>query len=231
MFNPARVVILSLVIFGAAAVAAEADADGFVSIFNGKDLTDWDSAPDWWKVEDGALTCESTAEKPCKACNYLIWKGGKPADFELLADFKLSAKGNSGIQIRSETRPKWDTFGYQADMSGDGQYLGAVYHHARGLIAGRGTKVAIAADGKKTVEKIADPAELLKSYKNEDWNTYRVVCKGPEITLYINGTLMCQFTDNDAKMAAASGIIALQMHPGPPMKIQFKNLRLKELKK
>jgi len=199
-------------------------------LFNGKDLTGWEGAPGWWRVEDGALTSESTAEKPCKKCNYLIWKGGQPSDFELTADFKLSAKANSGIQIRSETRPKWDTCGYQADMSGEGKLVGFVYHHKRGLIAGRGQEVAIAKDSKKDVRKLGDPKELLKKFKKNDWNTYRIVCRGSEITLYVNDTLMCRFTDNDAKMAASSGIIALQMHPGPPMKVQFKNIVLKELK-
>jgi len=216
--------VFTLALLGGAIVAQEQQ------LFNGTDLTGWEGAPGWWRVEDGALTSESTAEKPCKKCNYLVWKGGQPADFELTADFKMSAKANSGIQIRSETRPNWDTCGYQADMTGDGKLVGFVYHHKRGLIAGRGQKVAIAADGKKDVQKLGDPAELLKSFKKEDWNTYRIICRGPEITLFVNDKLMCQFTDNDAKMAAASGIIALQMHPGPPMKIQFKNIVLKELK-
>ena len=199
---------------------------GAVSLFNGKDLTGWDGAPGWWTVEDGALTAESTPTKPCKECNYLIWKGGQPADFELTCDFKLSSSANSGIQIRSETRPNWDTYGYQADMTGDGNLVGYVYHHKRGLIAARGEKVTIAADGKKEVQKIGDSAELLKSFKKEDWNKYKIVCRGPDITLYVNGVLMCQITDNDASTAARSGIIALQMHPGPPMKVQFKNLEL-----
>ena len=72
---------------------------------------------------------------------------------------------------------------------------------------------------------------MLKNFKKGDWNTYRIICQGPEITLYVNDVLMCQFTDNDAKRAASSGIIALQMHPGKPMKIQFKNIVLKEIKK
>ena len=205
-------------------------ADLGVSMFNGKDLTGWTGAPGWWKVEDGALTSESTPEKPCKACNYLTWQGGQPADFELTCDFKLSAAANSGVQLRSETRPDWDTYGYQADMTGDGSLVGYVYHHKRGLIAERGEKVTIAADGKKEVQKVSDPAELLTKYKKEQWNQYRMVCKGPEITLYINGTLMCQITDHDASTGGKGGIIALQMHPGPPMKVQFKNLYLKELK-
>ena len=200
------------------------------SLFNGKDLTGWEGAPGWWHVEDGALTAESTAEKPCKAANYLIWKGGQPGDFELTADFRLSREGNSGIQIRSETRPAWDTFGYQADMTGDGGLVGFVYHHQRGLIAGRGEKVSFTVDGKREVETFGDAKELIKGYKVEEWNTYRVVCRGAEMSVYLNGVLMSQVMDRDAKVAASKGIIALQMHPGPPMKVQFKNMLLKEFK-
>lgn len=201
-----------------------------VSLFNGKDLSGWQGAPGWWTVEDGALTAQSTPEKPCKACNYLIWQGGQPADFELTCEFKLSAAANSGVQLRSATRPNWDTYGYQADMTGDGSLVGFVYHHKRGLIAERGQQVTIAADGKKEVRKIGDPAALLANYKKEQWNQYRIICQGPDITLYVNGVLMCRITDHDASTGGKGGIIALQMHPGPPMKVQFRNLYLKELK-
>ena len=208
---------------------AEEDAKA-VSLFNGTDLTGWEGAPGWWTVENGAITSESTAAKPCKAANYLTWKGGKPADFEFTCEFKISAEGNSGIQIRSEARPDWDTFGYQADLTGDGSLVGYVYHHARGLIAERGQKVVLTAQGAKEVEPIAKPEELLKHFKKNDWNQYRIVCRGPEITLFINGELMCRFTDHSPEHAAKNGIIALQMHPGPPMKVQFRNLTLKEFK-
>jgi hypothetical protein len=233
-FLPVGLVIAGMVALacGLAAQAEGTDATpaaGKVThLFNGKDLSGWEGAPDWWTVEDGALTAESTPEKPCKECNYLVWKGGKPADFELTCDFKLSAAANSGIQIRSETRPNWDTYGYQADMTGDGNLVGYVYHHKRGLIAARGEEVTIAADGTRNARALGDAAELLKAFKKGEWNQYRIVCRGPEIVLHVNGLLMCRITDNDASTAAKSGIIALQMHPGPPMKVQFKNLQLKE---
>ena len=89
--------VCSLLLFTPTPTKAAADEAGFVSIFNGKDLTGWDGKPSWWEVEDGALTAQSTPEKPCKECNYLIWRGGQPADFELRADFKLSRSANSGI--------------------------------------------------------------------------------------------------------------------------------------
>ena len=199
--------------------------DGFVSMFNGKDLTGWDGKPGWWKVEEGTLTCESTKENPCKKCNYLIWKGGQPGDFEMRAEIRLSESANSGIQIRSETRPDWDTYGYQADMTGNGALAGFIYHHKFGLCVARGQHVTRTADGKKEMQAIGDAAELLKQFKKDDWNSYRVVCRGPDITIFINGVLMCELNDLTPQ-AARSGIIALQMHPGPPMKVQFRNLEL-----
>lgn len=201
-----------------------------VQLFNGKDLTGWEGAPGWWRVEDGALTAESTVAKPCLKPNYLVWTGGQPADFELTCEFKLSAAANSGVQIRSETRPDFDTYGYQADMTGDGSLIGFVYHHQRGLVAERGEQVTITADGKREAKPLADAAELLKNFKKDAWNHYRIVCRGPEITLALNGVIMCRITDHDASTAAKGGIIALQMHPGPPMKVQFRKLSLKELK-
>lgn len=209
-------------------LAGPKEAD-FTPIFNGRSLSGWIGKPGWWTVEDGALTAESTPGKPCTECNYLLWRGDQPADFELMADFKLSRSANSGIQLRSEERPNWDTSGYQADMTGDGELIGFVYHHQRGLIAGRGEKASFAADGKKTVEPIGTPAELLKHFKPDDWNTYHIICRGPEISLSVNGVLMCQITDHHATQAATRGLIALQMHPGPPMKVQFKNIRIKPL--
>lgn len=212
-----------------AQVPAEAAGAGFAPIFNGRDLTGWDGKPGWWKVEEGVLTAESTPDKPCEAAHYLIWRGGEPSDFELVAEFRLSGAGNSGIQLRSRALPNWDTSGYQADMSGDGSLVGFVYEHARGLIAGRGERITMGVDGKREVAVLGDAAELGKAYQQEAWNTYRIICRGPEITLYVNGTLMCQFTDRDPKHAASRGIIALQMHPGPPMKVEFRNIRLKKL--
>jgi len=219
--------LLAILALAGAAAIAEGEAQ---PLFNGKDLTGWDGAPGWWYVEDGALTSQSTPEKPCKQCNYLIWKGGQPSEFELTADFRLSVSANSGLQIRSKALPDWDTSGYQADMTGDGGLVGFIYHHTRGMIVGRGQKVAIAADGRKETQSLGNPAEFAKLFKKEDWNTYRIVCRGPEITLYVNGTMVSQVTDNHATEAAASGIIALQMHPGPPMKVQFRNIMLKPLK-
>jgi len=212
-----------------AAAPCQESEEGFVPMFNGKDLAGWEGQPGWWHVEDGAITAESTPAKPCTKCNYLMWRGGKPGDFEMRCSYKLVG-GNSGIQIRSRELPDWDTFGYQADMEAGDQWTGALFEHERGGIAMRGEKVEIDKDGRKHVTRIGDPKELGKHVKKNDWNHYRVIARGPEITLEINGVVMSQAIDHQEGKAARSGIIALQMHPGPPMKVQFKDLRIKCLK-
>ena len=223
---------------------------GFTSMFNGKDLTGWEGLPGAWSVVDCAITAESTPEKPCKQAHYIMWRGGKPGDFELRTDFRLQgAGGNSGIQFRSRELPNWDTSGYQADMENGSQWFGCLFEHTRAGIAMRGEKVFIDKDGKKTVapitvsEKVqkltADNgaaggnlslnAALLRQVKMGEWNSYTIIARGPDITLKINDIVMSQVTDQQSGVAAKDGVIALQMHPGPPMKVQFKNIRIKLL--
>ena len=203
--------------------------DGFVSIFNGKNLTGWEGKPGRWTVEDGAVTAQSTPEKPCKKCNYLMWRGGKPADFQLRLSYRIIG-GNSGIQIRSQEMPGWDIKGYQADLEAGATHTGALYEvHGRILMAKRGQNVVIDENGKKHVTALGNPVELQKHIKPNDWNEYCIMAVGGKITLAINGVVMSQTIDNQEDKAAASGIIALQMHPGPPMKVQFKNIRIKQL--
>ncbi len=208
--------------------ADEAD-QGFVSMFNGRDLTGWEGMPGWWTVERGAIVAESTPDKPSDRTHYLYWKGGQPADFELRCLYRVSGKGgNSGIQFRSEPRPNWDTWGYQADLDTNHDYTGFLYQHGRGLVAGRGQQVVIDREGNKTVTTFADADELLKAVHDDDWNEYRILAQGKHITLWINGQKMCQVEDHEPKYALPKGIIALQMHRGPPMRIEFKNLRIRQ---
>jgi hypothetical protein len=222
------ILILAEMAFLAAGFARGEDAPRRTEMFNGRDLAGWEGAPGWWTVEDGALTAESTADKPCSKANYLVWTGGQPADFELECEFKLSGQGNSGIQIRSERRPDFDMFGYQADMTGDGKLVGFIYHHRHGLVAERGEQVVLSG-GKRRAERADDPVKLLDHYQAGEWNRYRIRCLGSAIEVWLNGVRMCRITDDHAA-AARSGFIGLQMHPGPPMKVQFRNLQLTPLK-
>ena len=225
--SPVVLAVVSVAVSASALTAAEAEK-GFESMFNGKDLTGWEGKPGGWWVEDGLMTSQSTKENPCVKHHYLMWRGGQPANFELRLSYRIVG-GNSGIQFRSREVPNWDTNGYQADLEAGPQWTGALFQHQRGGVAMRGEKVTIDADGRKTVTSIGDPAELQKHIKPEDWNDYHIIARGPEVILKINGKVMSHAIDRDRKKACHRGVIALQMHPGPPMKVQFRNLRIKIL--
>jgi hypothetical protein len=187
---------------------ARGQDEGFKSLFNGKDLTDW------------------------KGDRFLVWTGGEPADFELRLKYKIVG-GNSGVQYRSKLidPEKYIVSGYQADIDSKPQFTGMNYEErARTFLARRGEKVEIAADGKKQPTKLGDADELQKKVKNEDWNDYTIVAKGNHLTHIINGAVMSEVIDNQKGAAAKSGVIALQLHTGPPMKVQFKDIQLKLLK-
>jgi len=219
--------------FLAAAIKAtrlQVSEQGFKPMFDGLSLKQWKGGGGFWQVKDGILQAQSSQEKPCKKNSQLIWTGGQPGDFEMRAEFRLSPGSNSGIQLRCQDQEFGDN-GYQADMNGGGDYVGFLYHPKQHLVGERGAKVVIAADGKKTVERFAESKALQeKVFKGDDWNEYTVVCKGPTITLFVNGMKTCELEDHRPDMMPAKGFITLQMHAGPPMKIQYRNLRIKELK-
>ncbi|MDO4569810.1 MAG: DUF1080 domain-containing protein [Planctomycetia bacterium] len=201
--------------------------EGFVQIFDGKSLEGWDGDPTFWSVQDGCITGISTSEKSVQYNTFLVWEG-EVADFELLIDFRLY-NHNSGIQYRAFLNPgkPWSLGGYQGDIAGQ-PHMGIVYgENFRGILSERGNKTLLK-DGKKTVvESIGDKNDLLKAVDLEGWNTYRIVAKGNVCTQYINGVKMSEVVDED-DVARASGLLGLQMHVGPSMKVQFKNVFLKK---
>ena len=208
---------------------------GFKSIFNGKDLSGWDGDPRLWSVKEGAITGETTAENPAKGNTFLIWTG-TVSDFELRCSFKLvpgDAKGfaNSGIQYRSKILDpaNWVVGGYQADMEAGKTYTGILYEErmTRGIMAARGEKVVWNKDCKKeVVGSLGASEELQNTIKQGDWNDYVVIAKGNHLQHFINGKQMVNVVDDCAEKRAMSGVLALQLHAGSPMKVQFKNLRI-----
>ena len=144
---------------------------------------------------------------------------------------------NSGVQYRSREEPKkvgrWVVGGYQADMDGENQYTGILYdERGRGILAMRGQKTVVGADHHpKVVQQFADSNELAKTIKNRHWNEYHIIARGNHLVQKINGRVMIDVTDNDPKKQKLEGILALQIHAGEPMKVQFRNIRLKELPK
>lgn len=212
---------------------------GFLRIFNGKDLAGWEGNPKLWSVKDGAITGQTTAEDAIKGNTFLIWTNGTVADFELRCSFKLTpgdAEGfaNSGIQYRSTVRDpaNWAVRGYQADMvAAQPGYTGMLYEEGmRGIVAQVGEKVLCDKDGKKQVVGSAgDAAAVLASIKKGDWNDYVILAQGNHLQQFINGKQTVDVTDEDEAKRALSGVLALQLHAGPPMTAQFRNIRLKKL--
>jgi type 1 glutamine amidotransferase len=224
---------LAWALIGLFAVPIAATAqDGFVPIFDGKSLEGWDGNPAFWKVEDGCLTGSTTKENPTKGNTFCIWRGGDVGDFELTLEYKLT-NHNSGIQYRSVEGPaKWVVGGYQADMEGGDTYSGIVYaENFGGILANRGQKTVVRKDasGKQVVEvvgQVGDSKEIQSKIKKDDWNTYHIIAKGFTFEHRINGVTTAICTDERPEHRAR-GILALQLHAGPPMKVQFRNIRLK----
>jgi type 1 glutamine amidotransferase len=211
---------------------AKADEEGFKAIFDGKSLDGWDGNPKFWSVKDGALTGQTTKENPTQGNTFLIWKDGKVSDFELRLSYKIVG-GNSGIQYRSKDFGKWVVGGYQADFEAGKTYSGILYEErmSRGIMAQRGEKVTFGEDGKREVTgSVGKSDEIQAAIKNEEWNEYTIIAKGHDLKHIINGKTTIEVTDNDPKKFVAEGILALQLHAGPPMTVQFKNIRIKELK-
>ncbi len=230
----AAALLLAWAVSATAAPQAEGD-DGFTPIFDGKSLEGWDGDPRFWSVRDGAITGETTADNPTKGNTFLIWRRGRLDDFELKLQYRLR-NHNSGIQYRSWEEPdqwgKWVIGGYQADIAEGEQYTGILYgERYRGILALRGQKTVIGDDHKpKEVGKVGDAAELQSYIKEDGWNEYHIIAQGYHFIHKINGRVMCEATDEDASMRRPSGLLALQLHAGPPMKVQFRNVRLKRLK-
>jgi hypothetical protein len=206
--------------------------EGFKEIFNGKDLSGWKGNPDLWSVEDGAITGRTSAENPIKFNTFLIWQQDKVSDFVLELDYKING-GNSGIQYRSKVLDEagFVVGGYQADIDATMKYAGINYEEkGRGILAQRGQRTTIDDTGAKTVDSFGDAEQLGKKIHADEWNHYRVVAKGNKLSHYINDQLMSEVIDGETEKAATEGVLAFQVHVGPAMVIQFKNVRLKVTK-
>ena len=217
------------------------DRTGFESIFDGT-LKGWDGDPALWKAEKGMLVGETTAANAIKENSFVIWRGGEPADFELKLEFRMNST-NSGIQFRSQHVPpggegrgavtgKWVLKGYQADIDFNNQFTGMIYEErARGFLMQRGQAVYIGSDGSKRVignlERNAD--ELKALIKPGDWNYVHLIARGNTLVNIVNGHVMAMIVDDDAANRALKGLLGFQIHVGPPMRIEFRNIYLKKL--
>jgi 3-keto-disaccharide hydrolase len=227
------------------------DHTGFESIFDGT-MKGWDGDPAFWRAENGALVGETTAEKKLQENTFLIWRGGEPKDFELKVEFRMNAT-NSGIQIRSQHLPqgtvippppnpvgeprvmtiagKWVMKGYQADIDFDNTYTGQIYEErGRGFLAMRGQTVYVPDGARpKVIGSLQRSADELKALiKQNDWNQVHLIARGNTIIQIVNGAVMSIVVDDDTKNRALGGLMGFQLHAGPPMKAEFRNVYLKK---
>jgi len=218
------------------------EAGDMKALFNGKDLTGWDGAPKLWAVKDGVIRGETTKDNPAKGNTFLIWKDGTVKDFDLRLSFRMNAANNSGIQYRSKhiTEGKvsnaWVVRGYQHELRNEKKFPNTssfIYDEGgkRGRMCQVGERAVWTADGKKEVKETFVTQEAFdKLMKVDDWNDVVIIAKGKNVKHYLNGQLVVDFTDEDPKLALSEGVLALQLHAGAPMWVEFKNIRLKPIK-
>ena len=213
------------------------DEPGFRAIFDGKTLAGWEGDPKYWRVEDGALVGEITPETIIKSNTFIIWKGGAPADFELKADYRITSGGNSGINYRSAVVPdkvtpsnRFAMRGYQCDIDGQNRYTGNNYEEkGRLFLAVRGQVTHVTGTRTPIVLSTVGENKELGTLITTDWNSIHLIIRGNVLMHLINGHLMSITIDDDTAGRTMEGLIGVQVHVGPPMKVEYKNWRLKNL--
>jgi hypothetical protein len=209
------------------------DKDGFTQIFDGKTFTGWDGDTSVWRIDSSSFIGEVTPTKQIKTNTFLIWRAEKPSDFEFKAEYRVSAGGNSGVQYRSEELKNipYAVKGYQADIDGANQYTGQNYEErGRGFLAMRGQKARLETNQKPIIIDSVGNSDSLKTHiKVNDWNEIHIIAKGNDMKHYINGILMSETIDNDTVNRKADGIIGLQVHVLPAMKVEYRNIKYKKL--
>ena len=206
-------------------------------LFNGKDLTGWEGNPKLWSVKDGVIQGQTTAENPTKGNTFLIYTNGEFSDFEIRFSYRIEG-GNSGMQYRSKVKDaeNWVVGGYQGDFEAGKTYSGILYDEAGGaggrqIMAQRGESVVWDEDCKKqVVGSVGKSDEIQAKIKPGEWNTYVIIARGKQLMHQINGVKTVEVIDNCEAKRLKKGIFALQLHAGPPMLVQFKDIQLKELK-
>ena len=223
----------------------------FKSIFNGENLEGWNGDKTYWSVKEGVLVGEVTPETILKRNSFVIYEKEQPINFELKLEYRISESGNSGVNYRSEKikNKPFALRGYQSDIDGKNKYTGQNYEEKkRTTLAYIGEKVVVdtmpdsipLTNIRKNVKRncwqtrnvvalLGDIKELKTSIKDNDWNTMHLIVKDNRMQHFVNGVLMSDVADLDAKNRSNKGFIGVQVHVGPPMKVEYKNIFLKNL--
>jgi hypothetical protein len=224
----------------------------WIRIFDGKSLKNWEGDPTYWRVENGNLVGVVTPETLLKRNSFIIWRGGTVKDFELRVQFRVTKNGNSGVNYRSEELKglPYALVGYQADIDGyDAKCCTGMNYEERRrtTVAKRGQKVELppVPAGDSMAKYIKNNAYLLTIVKDSlgtakamsdvvkepgEWNDYRILAVGNHLQHFLNGVLVCDVTDNDPVNSRSGGLIGVQVHVGPPMKIEYRDFMLRNIK-
>lgn len=223
------------------AATAVASSAGWRSLFNGRDLAGWDGDPRMWSVRDGVIHGETTSDVKADGNTFLICKDLEVKDFELKLSFRCSSTNNSGIQYRSKhiaaaadkPRNAWVVRGYQHELRNESKLpnvAGFIYDEGgkRGRICLVGEQAEWVDGAKKVTGQLIDADAFAKLFKLDDWNEVRIVAEGDHIRHFMNGVPTLDFTDAP-DLALREGIIALQLHAGAAMWVEFKDISLREI--
>jgi len=213
----------------------EGGESGFTPIFDGRSMKDWEGDPTYWRVNGGALVGEITPTTIVKSNTFVIWRGGKPKDFELRLDYRITPVGNSGINYRSANVPdpitpenRFAMRGYQFDIDGPKRYIGQNYEEKGRLFLAMRGQITRVVGGRPpvVVASVGDEAQLA-TLATDDWNAVHLIVRGNTLMHFLNGRLLSMTIDDDAPNRPADGLIGMQVHVGPPMKVEYRNIRLK----
>lgn len=218
---------LFFVLFLALATFTARAEEGFIPLFNGKDLSGWEGDPALWKVDDGIITGTCTGPGTPPHNDFLIWRGGILKDFELRVTARVKGDNNSGIQYRSSPLPEvgpWAITGYQCDIHPATEHLGMTYEEkGRGIFGLNGQSVIVDRDGQRWLEATHEPAEADVA----EWNDYTIIARGNHLIHLVNGRMTSQMTDYDKKSRALEGLLALQLHSGNANTVEIRSIDLK----
>lgn len=222
-------------------------SDDWQYIFNGETLEGWEGDSTYWGVENGAIVGEVTEQTLLDRNSFLIWRGGLTRNFELKVEYRVSAMGNSGINYRSQEVEgvPYALGGYQADLDGRNRYTGMNYEERRRTtIAARGEKVLLPGiNDAYTLDKYIErnqwtarivreslgDADSLTTHISDDWNDYHIIAEGNRLRHFVNDILMSDVTDEDTINRRFEGLLGVQVHVGPPMKVEYRNFRIKHI--
>ena len=229
-----------------------ADHEGWTSIFDGRTLSGWTGNPEVWRVENGAITAESTAEKRVGS-THLIWEGGELADFEMKIEVRLDGDIHSGIAYRSVVAapgpaatgagvprqtlhvaadPRWTLNGPGLDYDQDRKMAGNVEDRGtpRREIAWRGGIVQSTTGRRpRLIGTVGDADALMAAIKADDWNQVHIVARGHQLTHIINGQVMTVLFDDDTDYFRPKGLVGLQIEQWGVGRVNFRNIWVKRL--